>query len=101
MPRRPNFRNEPHRRPSHNPSRPYRRPVRDKILRTCTLEQRTVTEAERHEIINEVHMLAKCGYDLLGMFDEDKALISRLLPKTNHDDDDGSDQLTHQFRPDF
>lgn len=98
MPRRPNYRNEPHRRPSHNPSRPYKRPVRDNILRTCINDQRAITAAERQEIYKEVHMLAKCGYDLLGMFDEDKALIERLFPRED-DDPQSPSEFNHQLRP--
>lgn len=81
--------NQPHKRDGRRPRVEYERPVRDRVVKICLSENRRPTSPEIVEISRETHRLAKLGYYLLSMMDEDKAVIDELFPDDiNPDDDD-------------
>lgn len=68
----------PHKRPSRLPKVPYERPIRDRVIKTCLDQNRLPNEEEWSEISRETLGLAKAGYRLTSMQDEDNSVIDQL-----------------------
>lgn len=83
--------NQPHKRDGRRPRLLYERPVRNRIIECCLVENRRPTSLEVSEISLETGRLAKAGYYLLSMMDEDHTVIDQL-PFNDIDggDDDNS-----------
>lgn len=81
-----------HKREGRRPKIPYKRPVRDGIIERCLAENRQPTPLEISEISLETSKLARSGYYLLSMKDEDHAVIDQL-PFNDGDDDSGPSGL--------
>ena len=86
-------------RPGRRPRVAYERPIRDRVVKCCKAENRVQTLAEHQEISRESMRLAKAGYYLLSMIDEDTAILGQLLPDDGgEDDDDGGDDYINRPR---
>lgn len=78
------------RRPGHRPKKPYIRPVREQIVKICLTENRRPTKDDLAKISSEAHALAKAGYYLLSILDEDQAVLEHYFPDPDATKDDGS-----------
>lgn len=79
-----------HKRPGHKPKKTYTRPVRDKVITDCLSENRRPTGKEITDISCEAHALAKAGYYLLSMLDEDRSILEDYFPEPEETKSDGS-----------
>lgn len=77
-------------RSGRRPKKPYNRPVREKIVKTCLAENRHPTKDELTKISSEAHALAKAGYYLLSILDEDQSVLDHYFPDPDATKDDGS-----------
>lgn len=85
MKKRIDNRNQPNRRPHHNPSVPYQRPKRDQILQECFAAKRMPTASENREIVDERSFLTRRGYKLTSVQDEDEGFLRSLRQYLSED----------------